>query len=73
MLHGSRRDMTPPRLSLDDPHTPEQFAQWLQVSTQWVRDRITVIPGVIRESREVVRIIPRVYIEARTRTKRKDL
>ena len=55
------------RLTIDDAHTPEQFAQWLGVSEGWVRRRLPTLPGVIRESRKIVRIIPRVYLEKRTR------
>lgn len=54
-------------LTIDDAHTVGQFAQWLQVSEDWVRERLQTLPGVIHESREVVRIIPREYIAARTR------
>ena len=52
-------------LTIDDAHTPEQFAEWLQVSPRWVRRRLRTLPGRIIESREIVRFIPRRYIEAR--------
>lgn len=59
--------MKPARLTIDDAHTPQQFAAWLQVSECWVRERLEKMPGVIRESREVVRIVPRYYIEGRVK------
>ena len=64
--------MNPPprkRLTIDDAHTPEQFAGWLQVSPAWVRARLFTLPGRIVESRKVVRFIPRRYIEARVMPK----
>jgi hypothetical protein len=56
-------------VNLDDLLTPEQFAQWQQVPLATVRKRLTTMPGVIRESRECVRIHPRTYLESRLKRK----
>lgn len=58
--------MTPPRLTMDMPHTPKQFADLLGMSEQWVRDRLDTLPGAWRESREAAWICPKIYMEART-------
>jgi hypothetical protein len=58
-------------INLDDLLTPEQFAVWQGKSEQWVRDRLATLPGVIRESREHVRIHPRTYLESRLKGARR--
>jgi len=50
---------------LDALLTVEQFAAWQQAPEATVRKRLASMPGVIRESREFVRIHPRTYLEAR--------
>jgi hypothetical protein len=45
--------------------TVAQFAAWQQVTERSVRRRLATMPGVIRESRELVRIHPRTYLESR--------
>ena len=62
--------MKPP-LTIDDAHTPAQFAEWLQVATSWVEKRKRILPGRIVESAKVVRFIPREYIKARVTPKAK--
>ena len=52
-------------VNLDAQLTVEQFAAWQQVSERNVRRRLASMPGVIRESRELVRIHPRTYLDAR--------
>lgn len=54
-----------------DVLTPAQFAARIGVTERWVRARLGSLPGVIRESREVVLIHWPTYIEARTRKSRK--
>lgn len=55
----------PKNQTIDDPLTVREFARWLGVSEDWVRRRQNRLPGVIEESREVVRFHPRTYIERR--------
>ncbi|HTV42595.1 MAG TPA: hypothetical protein VMF08_18665 [Candidatus Sulfotelmatobacter sp.] len=50
--------------------TVDQFAEWQQCSVRWVRMRLSILPGVIRESREHVRIHPRTYLEARLKNEK---
>jgi hypothetical protein len=57
--------MTARPINLDDLLTPEQFAGWQQVPVETVRKRLATMPGVIRESRQCVRIHPRTYLESR--------
>lgn len=57
----------PKGMTVDDPHDVEQFAGWLGVSTKSVRKRLHNMPGVIRESRQLVRIVPRRYTEGRAK------
>jgi hypothetical protein len=52
-----------PTVDLNRPMTVEQFASWLGVPPYWVRRHFSVLPGVIRHNRNVVRIIPRFYVE----------
>jgi hypothetical protein len=54
-------------VDMDSLLTPAQFAEWIGQSEVWVRKRLGILPGVIRESREVVRIHPRTYLERRTK------
>ncbi len=50
---------------LDRPMTIPEFARWIGVKQCWVRRRLRLLPGVIVESREVVRIHPRTYLDGR--------
>lgn len=61
------RDMAlPKQCTIDDViRWPDQAAQWLGVSVDWMRKRGTRFPGVIVESRKVVLFHPRTYIERR--------
>ena len=52
-------------VDLDRPMTVGEFATWLGVHEGWVRKRLRLLPGVIIESREVVRIHPRTYLDGR--------
>lgn len=52
---------------LDRPMTLSEFAKWLGIGEGWVRKRLRLLPGVIRESREMVRVHPRTYLDARLR------
>lgn len=56
-------------INLDALLTPEQFARWQQVPVSTVRKRLSSMPGVIRESRECIRIHPRTYLAGRLKTK----
>lgn len=56
-------------IDINRPMTPKQFAKWLDVSEDWVRSKLSILPGVIRESREIVRILPRAYLESRTKVR----
>jgi hypothetical protein len=51
---------------LDSLMTVEEFAQWQRMAPKTVRRHLHKIPGVIRESREWVRIHPRTYLAKRT-------
>ena len=57
---------------LDRPMTLAQFARWLGVDERWVRKRLRLLPGVIIESRETVRIHPRTYLDARLKPGRRN-
>lgn len=57
--------MTSPAINLDDLLTVEQFAAWTQTPVATVRRRLSNLPGVIKESRESIRIHPRTYLDAR--------
>ncbi|MEN6533335.1 MAG: hypothetical protein ABFD89_06710 [Bryobacteraceae bacterium] len=50
-------------INLDDLLTVEQFAAWRQEPVSLVRKRLAYMPGVVRESRENVRVHPRTYLE----------
>jgi hypothetical protein len=50
-------------VDLDRPMTVEEFALWFGVEPVLVRRRLASLPGVIRHSRKIVRIIPRFYSE----------
>lgn len=52
-------------VDLDELMTPERFAAWQGRPVAWVMARLASLPGVIRESREHVRIHPRTYLAAR--------
>lgn len=52
---------------LDRPMTLPEFARWLGVEEGWVRKRLRILPGVIIESREMVRVHPRTYLDLRLR------
>ena len=54
----------------DELMTVEQFAAWQKCSVAWVRARLAVLPGVIRETREHVRIHPRTYLDSRLKKSR---
>lgn len=62
--------MTASAFNLDDLLTVDQFAQWQQKPIKEVRKRLASMPGVVRESREWVRIHPRTYLEARLKKAR---
>ena len=55
----------PTAIDLDRPMTVGEFATWLGVGEGWVRKRLRLLPGVIIESREMVRIHPRTYLDGR--------
>lgn len=50
---------------LDCLMTVKEFAAWLGVREGWVRKRLRLLPGVIFESRETIRIHPRTYLDRR--------
>lgn len=52
-------------MDLDALLTVAQFAAWQQTPERSVRRRLASMPGVIRETRELVRIHPRTYLEKR--------
>ena len=54
-------------VDLDRPMTLAEFARWLGVEEGWVRRRLRLLPGVIIESREMVRVHARTYLETRLR------
>ena len=57
------------KIDLDALMTVEQFAKWQQRSVASVRKSLAITPGVIRESRECIRIHPRTYLELRLKRK----
>jgi hypothetical protein len=59
-------------MNLDDLLTVEQFATWQQVPVSTIRKKLPTMPGVIRESREHVRIHPRTYLECRLKKNSKQ-
>lgn len=60
---------SPAPIDLDALLTVEQFAAWRQEPVRTVRKRLASMPGVVRESRESIRIHPRTYLNARLREK----
>jgi hypothetical protein len=52
--------------------TIAQLANWLGVEEGWVRKRLRLLPGVIIESRETVRIHPRTYLDGRLKSYRRN-
>jgi hypothetical protein len=50
-------------VDLDRPMTVQEFASWIGVAPVWVRRRLSALPGVIRHTQKVVRIIPRFYAQ----------
>ncbi|MBL9138655.1 MAG: hypothetical protein JNK85_22490 [Verrucomicrobiales bacterium] len=50
--------------------TVAEFARWLGVGESWVRRRLRLLPGVIIESRETVRIHLRTYLDGRLKNQR---
>lgn len=50
---------------LDPPMTIAQFADWLGVEESWVRKRLRLLPGVIIESRQTIRIHAPTYLDGR--------
>jgi hypothetical protein len=54
----------PAGCDLDALLTPEQFAAWQQVPLATVRKRLAGMAGVVRHSRQCVRIHPRTYLAA---------
>lgn len=50
--------------------TVAEFARWLGVGEGWVRRRLRLLPGVIIESRETVRIHLRTYLDGRLNNQR---
>jgi hypothetical protein len=59
-----------PGTDLDQPMTIPEFCNWLKVTEDWLRVRLANFPGVIYESRNVIRIYPRAYIAARLKKSR---
>lgn len=53
----------PKGYDLDSLLTVEQFAVWRQVKESTARAALAVTSGVIKRSREDVRIHPRTYLE----------
>jgi hypothetical protein len=49
--------------TLDSLLTIPQFAIWQQISEVTVRRMLANLPGVIKRSRENIRIHPRTYLE----------
>jgi hypothetical protein len=59
----------PRGFGLDSLLTVEQFAAWRQVAESTVRAALPITKGVIKRSREDVRIHPRTYLEKSTQGK----
>ena len=59
----------PEGYDLDSLLTLEQFAIWRQVSVSTVRNELPLTKGVIKWSREDVRIHPRTHLEAHVKRK----
>jgi len=53
----------PAGFDLDSLLTVEQAAIWKQINLATFRKRLAVMPGVIRDSRECVRIHPKTHLE----------
>lgn len=59
----------PAGYDMDSLLTVEQFARWRQVSPYTARTALPYTKGVIRRSREDVRIHPRSYVELSVKRK----
>lgn len=59
----STEPVQPVDVPLDALLTPEQFCEWAGVSREWFTARVNRLPGVIRHSRQNIRIHPRTYLE----------
>lgn len=55
--------------NLDSLLTVEQFAIWQQVAESTARGALASMKGVVRRSREWVRIHPRTFLELTLKTK----
>lgn len=55
----------PPGKTEDSILTREEFRIWQGFTEGWLSKHIRRLPGVIRESKKVVRIHPRTYLERR--------
>ena len=56
----------PEGATLDSMLTIEQFAIWQKRAESSVRKSVAAkMPGVVKESRECIRIHPRTYLESR--------
>jgi hypothetical protein len=56
----------PPGYSLDSLLTVPQFALWRQVAESTVRAALPITNGVVKFSREDIRIHPRTFLERST-------
>lgn len=57
----------PTGATLDSLLTREEFCIWKRVSLEWLKPRIAMIPGVVKESNKVLRIHPRTYLDKATK------
>ncbi len=53
--------------TLDSLLTREEFCKWKRVSLEWLKPRVDMIPGVVKESNKVFRVHPRTYLELSTK------
>jgi hypothetical protein len=60
----------PPGFDLDSFLTKQEFCIWRRVTMQWLKPRLCLMHGVVRETRQSVRIHPRTYLELSVKSKR---
>lgn len=53
----------PKGYTLDSLLTVAQFAEWQQAPVATIRKKLPVTPGVIRRTREDIRVHPRTFLE----------
>ncbi len=53
----------PPGFTQDSLLNRREFCTWRRVSLEWLKARVDMIPGVVKESNKVWAVHPRSYLE----------